>query len=257
MANGWNPLIGIGFTSLGIGYLWEAYSRNKTGTPATPAEPITTNGLRRRLPPGSTGLGYAEPKKGGIRSMKMHAVGTIEDRERYIREQIKKDSLNPKVISAARAVVSGRCPKADGGVMWCVKPKDSMGEIRLMFKAVVDPNSALAVRYTRDHPTVDLFPSNELLDRLPAEDCDGMVVRLGALLRAIGFHVRTRIVAPAGKPKQWAHIYLMVAPVPGVADGWLPLDPTEPERAYRARNAPFWEPGTDQIDPLKLDGPII
>jgi hypothetical protein len=68
-------------------------------------------------------------------------------------------------------------------------------------------------------------------------NCDDMAIRLGALLRSIGYAVRCRIVAPAGQPKQWAHIYLMVGNEPGTPSPsrWYALDPTEPQ------HGPFWE----------------
>lgn len=254
-----NPFVAIGFTSLGIGYLLEAYTSRTRATDAAPA-PNGVSGMHRGQLRG--GLGriptLAETaKRDGVRSVKFYPAGTIHDREKRIRGEIIKASLTPKAITDARLVLSGRCPKVGGGVMWCVKPKDWHGEILTLFRAVVDPNSALAVRYGRDHPDVDQYPSYELLDRVPQEDCDGMIVRLGTLLRAVGYRVRTRIVAPAGKPGDWQHIYLAVAPVPGTVENWQPLDVTEPEKALSSRNAPFWEPGPNIIDPNKLDGPII
>jgi hypothetical protein len=68
-------------------------------------------------------------------------------------------------------------------------------------------------------------------------NCDDMAIRLGALARAVGYAVRCRIVAPAGQPRQWAHIYLMIGSEPGNPSPakWYAMDPTEPQ------NGPFWE----------------
>jgi hypothetical protein len=128
-------------------------------------------------------------------------------------------------------------PECDVVVHNCVAPKDWKGEIAMLFHAVTDPNSKMAMRYTRDHATIDLFGSSSLLRRLPSGDCDDMAIRLGALLRSIGYAVRCRIVAPAGQPRQWAHIYLMVGNEPGTPSPsrWYALDPTEPQ------HGPFWE----------------
>lgn len=240
--NRWNPLLGIGFTALGAGYLWEAWKHKKEDEPVAPT--------------GTNGFGYAGSKgaPNGIRSMKYYPAGDIEQRENYIIQQIRKDSEDPKVISEARAVLSGRCPAARGGyVDWCVKPKDWDGEVRALYRAVVDPNSALAVRYTRDHTTVDLFGSSALMRRLPAEDCDGMAIRLGALLRSVGYSVRTRVVAPAGQPGAWSHIYLAVSTPPGSRNNWKPLDPTEPEKTVAGGNFPYWEVGPGVADRRKRD----
>ena len=242
MAKKINPLLSIGFTSLGLGYLWEAWQARK----GEAASEGSTNGL-----------GFVDENRGvknGIRSMKYFPAGNIDQRENYILNQIRKDSEHPKVISEARAVLSGRCPAVSGGlVTWCVPPKDWDAEVRALYRAVTDPNSALAVRYTRDHTTVDLFGSSALMRRLPAEDCDGMAIRLGALLRAVGYNVKTRVVAPRGQPGAWSHIYLMVATPPGTKSRWRPLDPTEPEKALASGSYPYWEVGNDIADSKRRD----
>lgn len=234
----WNPLIGIGFASLGIGYLWEAYKTSK-------GEPESLNGL------GAVGADRGVPN--GIKTMKYFPAGNIDQREDYILQQIRKDSLDPRVISEARSILSGRCPAARGGyVDWCVKPKDYDAQVRALYLAITDPNSALAVRYVNDHPVVDLFGSSALMRRLPAEDCDGMAIRLGALLRSVGHGVKTRVVAPKGRPGQWSHIYLMVSPP--MQDRWRPVDPTEPEKTrQRSREFPYWEIESAYVDSKRRD----
>lgn len=128
-------------------------------------------------------------------------------------------------------------PECDVVVHNCVAPKDWLGELRMIYFAITNPNSPYAVRYTRDHATVDLFGSSDLMRRLPSEDCDGLAVRVGALCRAIGYAVKCRVVAPAGQPNQWAHIYIMVGDEPGNPNPrrWLALDASEPQ------HPPFWE----------------
>lgn len=239
MANGWNPLIGIGFTALGIGYLYEALQKQSPVTPiggdlrglgAGPA------GLRPDLPYAT--IGKLPPMKRdarGIRTMEKYVAGDIDRRLKFIIEQIRKDSEDPRVITEARTIVSAKCPTMDGGKRWCIPVKNWKQEIAAIFNAVTNPNSPIAIRYTRDHAGIDLFASSALMRRLPSEDCDGMTIRTGALLRAIGYSVKCRIVAPAGQPNAWAHIYLMAGTPPGENKEWVSLDPTE------AQYGPGWE----------------
>jgi hypothetical protein len=249
MANGWNPLIGIGFTALGIGYLWESSQKRHGNTPLGTGDSSGLGALApyaAKMPPvrrsrsntRPTHLGALQPMSAtpnGLKSMKFYPAGDIKNRVGRIADQIRKDSLDPNVVSAARAIVSQKCGDIEGGRYWCVPVKDWKGEIKAVFNAVTNPNSPFAVRYTRDHVEVDMFASSELMARLPAEDCDGLTIRVGALLRALGYHVRCRVVAPAGSPEQWSHIYLAVAVPPGSKDGWMPLDPSE------AQHGAFWE----------------
>ena len=244
MANGWNPLIGIGFTALGLGYLYEAAQKQGVPTPVGGSNRLGSGMLGRSLPPGSD---RPLVVKDGVHTIKFYPAGDIDQRVRYILDQIRKDSQDKQVISEARTIVSGRCPTARGGVDWCIPVKDWKSELKMLFFAVSNPNSPYAIRYTRDHATVDLFGSSALLRRLPSGDCDDMAIRLGALARAIGYGVKCRIVAPAGAPGQWAHIYLMVGSVPGEPNPpqWLPMDPTE------AQHGPFWEVSKNLISSVK------
>jgi hypothetical protein len=241
---GWNPLIGVGFAALGVGYIYEWWKGSGEEAPVAP------------LPDGgaTAGLGYASgralrpgQKEGsgeGVRTLKLHPAGDINQRVRYIVTQIRKDSLDPEVISEARTIVSGRCPTAKGGnVNWCVRPKDYLGEARAVFHALTNPNSAMAMRYTRDHTTVDMFGSSALMRRLPAGDCDDFCIRAGAILRALGFHVQCRVVAEAGQPGQWSHIYLMVTTPDGQTT--KAFDPTEPQ------HGPFWEVPRHMVSSVK------
>lgn len=231
---GWNPLIGVGFTALGVGYLYEVWKHRQP-----PMLPV---------PETMSGLGYAKggrsgPKgeplvvRDGVRAIKFYPAGDIDQRVGYITKQIQVDSLDPRVISEASAIIGGKCPVERGGLDWCVPPKNWKAEISNLFGAVHSANSRIGMRYTRDHDGVDLFRSSALMRRMPVGDCDDMVIRLGALLKSIGYSVKCRVVAPAGAPGQWAHIYLMVGSEAGNPQPpkWLPLDPTEPQ------NAVFWE----------------
>lgn len=248
MARGWNPLIGIGFTALGVGYLYEALSNGK-------AAPTPVGGVGQ-VPRPAPLPGRDLIVQDGVRTIRFHPAGDIKQRVSYILDQMRKDSVDPKVVSEATALLSRKCPvdprSGMAGLDWCYPPKDWKAEkLALFFYALVDPNSRMAMRYTRDHATVDMFRSSALMRRIPAGDCDDMVIRLGALLMAVGYAVKARVVAPAGQPGQWAHIYLMVADEPGNANParWLPMDPTEPQ------HGPFWEVPKKLISSVK-DFPV-
>ena len=391
---GWNPLIGVGFTALGVGYLYEAFKAQPPPTPvgATPhrGAPLGSAGLPEQQQRTTTKNGVLVVND-GVRTIKFHPAGNIDNRVKFIVDQIRKDSADPKTVTEARAIVSGKCKVERGGVNWCVEVKDWLGELKMLFWAITNPNSPYAMRYTRDHATIDMFGSSESHRRLPAGDCfvhgtlvlrddhklvpvetlrvgdriwgfdkwtsvmqtwekgtlptwlirlnngssmrltpdhkvwirgkdgqrevirvseltlehellqpakvdanidrhwapfgrlaaaeiqrdnlalpcfdfatedqciwlpeadwtvhncDDMSIRLGALARAIGYPVKCRIVAPAGQPGQWAHIYLMVGSVPGEGKPpkWLPMDPTE------AQHGPFWEVSRRLISSVK------
>lgn len=254
MANGWNPLIGLGFTALGVGYLWEAYHRQSALTPlGSPVFGLSADGLRPNLPYarlegkrlgglGSAGSEVAIDSKGrkvllvkdGVRTIQFYEAGDINRRLKFIIDQMKKDSREKATITEATAILGGKCPVAKGGLKWCITPKDWTGEIRQLFYALVNPNSPYSLRYTRDHAHVDMFRSSDLMRRIPTADCDDMTIRLGAWLLACGYSVKCRIVSPRGQPGQWAHIYLVAGVPPGENVKWIPLDPTEP-------HPPGWE----------------
>jgi len=257
---GWNPLIGIGFTALGVGYLYEAF-RDKDALAPTPALPNRsgTNGLAA-LGFAKDGAGVIVPGrsrsedillvKDGVKTIKFHPAGNIDNRVGYIVRQINKDARDPKTITEATRIVSRRCPDGKGGLKWCVPQKAWKKEIEALFWALTDPNSPYAVRYTRDPEKFDGFRSADLMRRIPAGDCDDMVIRLSGWLQAIGYPVKARVVAPAGAPNQWAHIYLLAGSVPGEGEPpeWIPLDPTEP-------HPPGWEVPKHLISTVK-DFPV-
>lgn len=277
MANGWNPLIGIGFTALGVGYLWEAFQKSSPVTPmggGLQGMPfgMSADGLRPNLPYaalegrrqlGALGARYiAAPQAGsrilkdekgketlfvsdGVRTIKFYPAGDIDNRLRFIIDQMKKDTKDPKTITEATQILSGKCPTAKGGLKWCVPVKNWDDEVRMLFYAITNPNSPYSMRYVRDPVDYDGFRSSELMRRIPAGDCDDFTIRLGAWLRAVGYSVKCRIVAPRGQPGQWAHIYLMVGTPPGENTKWRPLDPTE------AQNGPFWEVPNSMISSRK------
>lgn len=242
---GWNPIIGIGFTALGVGYLYEAW-KHANSVPVAPLD-----GQRGAL--GYAGGGNQQPLvlKDGVRNIRFYPAGDISQRVGYIAAQIRKDAEDKTVVTEARSLLSGKCAVERGGVDWCIQPKHWKEEIYQLFNAVTNPNSKIAMRYTRDPLKYDAFGSSALHRRLPAGDCDDMVIRLGALLMAVGYPIKCRVVAPAGQPGQWAHIYLAVGNEPGSeeASKWFAVDPTEPQ------NGCFWEV-PDRLISTKRDFPV-
>ena len=164
-----NALTSIGFIALGTGYLWELFRQN--GKDGTPVGPVLEGNRRSPGPRGQSALGGPLIVKDGIRKVQVHGVRTIDDRLKFIVDQIRRDSKDPKTVTEARAIVSGKCQIAKGGLNWCVPPKDWIGELRMLFWAVTNPNSPYAMRYTRDHATIDMFGSSDSHRRLPSGDC--------------------------------------------------------------------------------------
>jgi hypothetical protein len=231
-----NKMIYTGFALVGIGYAVKLLQGESGEPPTVFPPPDSVKGL------GRTPTGAPMVVKDGVRSIRFYPAGDIKQRVGYIIDQIRKDSTEPRVVSESRALLSRKCPvdprSRMAGLKWCIEPKDWKAEkVALFFHALTDPNSKMAMRYTRDHTTVDMFGSSALMRRLPAGDCDDFVIRLGALLMSVGYSVKCRVVAPAGQPGQWAHIYLVCGDEPGNANPakWYALDPTEPQ------HGPFWE----------------
>lgn len=120
--------------------------------------------------PGLKGLGLAADEP-GVRRIVQHKVNSMAERVAWIRKGALEDSLDPKVVTAARKMISQKRTGRDGRKTWAVPEKDKRAEADAIFWAIKDPNSDFAIRYTSDHVTVDMFASTELIQRVPAEDC--------------------------------------------------------------------------------------
>lgn len=166
----------------------------------------------------------ADPS-GRIRGEQRVMVGDLDQRVGLIVEGIRRDSLAPRVISAAREIVSPLC-----GDNWCIREKDYAGEVRAIFAAVKQPGSVVGMRYVRDHVSVDQFSSAPALMRMHAGDCDEMSGMLGSLLRSIGYPVKLRVIQDTESPT-WSHIYPLAGLPPGAPTQWVALDATEPHPA--------------------------
>lgn len=172
----------------------------------------------------------------------LHRVGNINERVRFITDRIKADSLKPEIREKALAVLGRKTRGPDGAMQWAVEPKNYEAEIVALYNAVQDPKSDIALRYVRDHATVDQFTAADKLMRINGGDCDDGTILLGALLRSVGYPVKARVVQDNGSDT-WSHIYLLVGTPPTNPRKWVPLDwsvyPYKP---------PGWEaPGAKQV----------
>ena len=237
------PFAPVGFALIAVG-AWKDWNERKRSesNPGNPLLQVQGAQLRQLARVRGVGrLGYAAfpddaaelrfqnghngPKK--IQRAERHSVRTIQERAKYIKKALIEGSRDSDIITVARLIISAKCGDLQGGKRWCVNPKDNLGEVRALFRAVVDPNSPFATRYTNDHPYEDQFSSANLTMRVNAGDCDDFVIYLGAMLQAIGFPVKMRIVQDSGSPT-WSHIYLLCDVAKG-GGKWMALDPTEPQ----------------------------
>lgn len=150
----------IGYAALAVGFGFNAFEQWNDGK----ASPMGGIGGRRR----KRAFGYLS----GEPLAKVSDVRTIEQRVDLIRKLLCKGGASAKLHEMASAIVSKKCRTAAGGVEWCVKEKDSEGEVLALFKAVRDPKSPVAVRYTSDMLYVDTFTGAErTLARKHSGDC--------------------------------------------------------------------------------------
>jgi transglutaminase-like putative cysteine protease len=164
---------------------------------------------------------------------RVHEVRSIDDRIAHIADMIRRYSEDPRVMQAAARAVSERC-----GKRWCVKPRDHVGEIEAVFRFV-----KRHVRYVRDGVELDTYRSPLRTLEVNGGDCDDYTILLGALLRAIGFPVKLRIIRTRGAP-DWNHIYLLVAADPKRGGDWMPLDASADHVLVHGRRVPVfpgWE----------------
>ena len=160
---------------------------------------------------------------GVIKTSKIVPVRDIAARVAFIKTRIKEDSLKPAVREKALAVLTRKCSTVSGGKKWCVEPKDQEAEVTALFRATQDVNSDVALRYTRDHVEVDQFHAADKLIRLKGGDCDDGVILLGAMLRAVGYPIKLRVIQDT-KSASWSHIYLLVGLPAQNPSKWIPLD---------------------------------
>lgn len=240
-----NKILAVGYLLVGAGFIMEADKARKgkatVMSPVVPEPPPTPAAQPRGLRGlGQTKDGEPLPPPGyGIRKMTTATVRTIEQRVSYIRDQLVKGSQSARVIEKARAIVARKCKNGDGTKRWCVPEKDWWGEVKALFDAVASADSDVGLRYTRDHAFVDQFSSAEASMRMQAGDCDDGTILLGALLMAVGYRVKMRVIQSKGSDT-WSHIYLLVGLPPTGPTKWVPLD-------WSVRKPAGWEVDGAQV----------
>lgn len=145
----------------------------------------------------------------------LYRVRSIGDRVKLIRQLVKSGGLNPKIRALAHAFLSRKC-----GGEWCVPEKDQKAEVAALFAEV-----RRRVRYTGDPLRRDTYttPVRTLFEHMGG-DCDDSAAALGALLEAVGYSVRLRVVQTKGYDS-WNHIYLVVQLTS--TGEWIALDPSQ------------------------------
>lgn len=229
-------LEGIGYTALGVGFLFQAAKAWGLFGLSDGASVFSGPRQLRGLSGPEADAMLRAPRV--ISSVKTRTVGDIKERVAFIQEQIRKDSLKPEIREKALAVLTRKC---NGDTEWCVPEKDFEAEIRALFTAVRDAASPMALRYTRDHVEVDQFHSADKLLKLKGGDCDDGTILLGAMLRAVGYPVRLRVIQD-NSSSTWSHIYLLVGIPPMAPSKWIALDWSVPGKP------PGWEaPGAKEV----------
>ena len=196
-----NKLVGYGQIALGIGFILKGLADVSNNTPA----------LLGKAP-------LALPRGKVIEKVTTKRVGSIDARVEEIRKLIVKGSEHPRVREAALGVLTKKC-----GDKWCTAEKSYKAEIDALFYALRDPKSPLAMRYVRDHVTLDQFTAADKLLDLKAGDCDCGSILLGSMLRSVGYPVKLRIMQAKGADS-WSHIWIAAGSPPTNPTRWTGLD---------------------------------
>lgn len=231
-----SKLMAFGYMALGVGMfimgarMWQAAAVGLAA--AAGGKALSGAGLGR-------GDGLAPPVAS------KHTVHGIDARLRLIQRLVRQGSRDPRIREIALGVVTRKC-----GNEWCVPERDWKAEASALYRAVTDPSSEYAIRYTGETRTVDVFTAARRTLQIKGGDCDDSTIALASLLLAIGHEVRLIVVQAVGA-RDWSHIFLAVVPPSGASDGlnsarstngWYFLDPTM--RAH----GPGWEPpGTSVV----------
>jgi len=161
-----------------------------------------------------------------------------------IRKAAVDSMLDPDTISLARALISSSFDRvwdqrANGGAGGFVPSvpyhgryyrgaldwrqaaalcghRDRLCEVTQIWNFIV-----LNIRYCQDVRQRDTYATLQASLEAGAEDCDGFTVAFAALLGAVGYPVKARVMSIDGRV--WDHIY----PIVGIKGRWIPLDATE------------------------------
>jgi hypothetical protein len=117
--------------------------------------------------------------------------------------------------------------KIVGKILRNIPERDWDGEVAAIFNWVRNN-----IRYTRDPLGVELFRTPRAAYSDGIGDCDDMSIILVALLRAVGYICRFRVIG--FEKGSYSHVYVVVGIPPEQPERWLALDPSQP-------NNPGWE----------------
>ena len=134
-------------------------------------------------------------------------VSNLKDRLKLIADLIRKGKQNPDIRKLAGEIL--HAANTPG--------KDWQGEVTAIFAYVHDN-----IRYTRDVAGLDTYQRSVRTLEMKIGDCDDMAILLSALLGAIGYPIRLKVVSISGG--DWDHIYPLVGMPPFRPETWMALD---------------------------------
>ncbi len=192
------------YGAVGVDLLRAAYKGEPVLQPAAIGQTVEGKVIRTSDGRSTTPLKFEEVK------LKSNNIG---ERVAYVHKQAVQGTRDPQIYALARAVLSRKC--GDG---WCVPERDHKGEATALFNEVRS-----RVRYTLDPVDFDAFSTPSKTLSMHAGDCDDQVSLLSAMLRSVGYQVRSCVVQTTGYDT-FNHIYCAVQ-LPGSKE-WMALDPT-------------------------------
>lgn len=149
-----------------------------------------------------------------------------------IRRQTQRSLEDPEVHVLARKIAEGRPDLYVKGIpavrfrglvyqlaadRRALGARDELEQINAVWDFAV-----LNVAYMFDPPGIDMFSTVPVLLEAGTGDCDDAVVLFGALLGALGFRVKARVISTGDEA--WEHIYPMVGLPRARPTRWMPLD---------------------------------
>jgi Transglutaminase-like superfamily len=164
----------------------------------------------------------------------------IDEHVARIISLIRKSVLDPELRQLALKIVSGsyewktnpRTGKSEPyvkawgkffsvSVLDVCPPRDDECELIRIWDFVIKN-----FRYVYDPVMIDTFASAKVSLEGGGGDCDDAAILIDALLSAIGFHTRVRVISVPPDKKNWVHIYPMVGLPKDNPTEWIPLDCT-------------------------------
>lgn len=175
---------------------------------------------KRRLP--TIEQGRRKQTAAGPVRVTLKSVGTLDDRLEAIMENAEKGRFDPEVIAWARKELSKKCGPGWNGEQWCVKEKDTEGEILAIFKAL-----RRDVRYTSDILGADTYMHPRITKQTGSADCDDFSSFGCAALMSVGIPCRFKVIQTT-KSSTPDHIFIQAGtPKDGPAK-WISLDASVP-----------------------------